>query len=320
MRLNIFFLIAAFAALAFAQRGMNEHGQVSQFQARIAVEDGTPLPHEPMVFVRNGMTIGCKVQQIFGNGTVIYTAWAFESNKTSDECPVQIRLDGFRTLTTTLHDNATVTLKRLGENEGVVTPASSISAPKNAAKAYAKGAEALRKGNFAEAEKQFQSAVSEYPEYAQAYSDLGEALEKQKKFPEAQAAYDKALALSPKYLKPYAQLARLELARNGVDRALEITDRAVKLSPIDMPSIYYYRALALRQKGQLPEAEAAIKQAIEGDADRQLPRASYLLGLILEAKGDHKGAAEAFEFYSKWTPKPADAEEAAARAAKLKSL
>ncbi len=301
-----------------AQAPTFSHGQIGTFTAKVVLEDGTPLPHEPLVTIRTNMGGGCKIHQIFGNGTIIYSAWTFETTTTTDECPVEIRLEGFRMKIVTLRDAEVIALKRLGESEGVVAPASSSSAPRSAAKAYAKGVEALRKGRFAEAEKQLQNAVSLYPDYAAAYSDLGEALEKQKKFPDAQAAYEKALTLSPKYLKPYAQLARLEISRNAMDRALDITDRALKLNPIDMPSIYYYRALALWSLRKLDEAEQNVNQAIENDVDKQLPRAPYLLGLILEQKGDRDGAAQAFTIYAHWKPAQPDAGEAAARAARLK--
>jgi len=304
------------AALCFAQA----RGQIGQFSAKIALEDGTNLPRQPLVSVRPGMSTACKVRQIFGNGTVIYSAWALDDElRTTDACAVEIRLDGYRTKQATLHDGETVVLKRQGDSEGVATPASSVSAPKGAAKAYGKGVEALRKGNFAEAEQSFQSAISQYPDYAQAYSDLGEALEKQKKMPEAQAAFEKAVALSPKYLKPYAQLARLAISQQRFQDAVEITGRAVKLGALEFPSVYYYRALAYRQLRQLPEAEDSVKQAIELDTDQQMPKSLFLLGLIMEEKGQRDAAIQAYDKYVHLSPKPPDADDVTARITRLKS-
>ena len=265
------------------------------------------------------MHSACRIHQIFGNGTVIYSAWTDDSSTTTEECSVEIRLEGYRTVRTVLRDGAVVVLKRRGESEGVMTPASSVSAPKAAAKAYGKGVEALRKGKWAEAQQYLENAVGLYPDYAQAYSDLGEALEQQKKPMEAQEAYGKALALSPQYLKPYAQLARLAIAQGKPGEAIGISDRAIKLSPVEFPSIYYYRALACRQLHRFKEAEDSIKRAIELDVDRQLVRAAYLLGLILEDNGDRAGAIQAFDEYIHQSPKPADANDVRAHMERLKT-
>ncbi len=265
------------------------------------------------------MHSACRIHQIFGNGTVIYSAWTDDSSTTTEECPVEIRLEGYRTVRTMLRDGVVVVLKRRGESEGVMTPASSVNAPKAAVKAYGKGVEALRKGKWAEAQQYLESAVALYPDYAQAYSDLGEALEQQKKPMEAQEAYGKALALSPKYLKPYAQLARLAIAQSKPEEAIGIADRAIKLSPVEFPSIYYYRALAYRQLQRLQEAEDSIKQAIGFDVDHQLIRAPYLLGVILEDKGDRAGAIQAFDEYVHQSPKPSDANDVRAHIERLKT-
>ena len=292
--------------------------QVGTFRSKILLEDGTPLPHEPLVMVMPNGQSGCRIHQIFGNGTLMYSAWSYQPEIPTDACTVEIRLEGIRTKRATLHEGAVISLKRLGDGEGVAVPASSLQAPKPAVKAYGKGVDALRQGKWAEAEKQFQQAVSAYPEYAQAYSDLGEVLERQSKAGEAIAAYEKALALSPRYLKPYAQLAHLALAQGRNQDAIEITQRAIKLNPIDMPSVYYYNALANYELRQYAPAEESAKQAVELDVDKQMPRASFLLGTILEHKGDTAAAVKAFEGYVDQSPKPGDADEVKARIARLK--
>ena len=320
-RLAVLTFYVFLGAWSYAQ--IARHGgsptQVGQFRAKIVLEDGTPLPHDPLVMNIPGTTRGCKIHQIFGNGTVIYSAWTYDPTVTTDECTVEIRVEGLRTKRATLHDGAVIVLKRLGESEGVAVPASSLQAPKGAVKVYGKGVEALRQGKWAEAAESFQKAVELYPDYAQAYSDLGEALEKHSKAQEALAAYEKALALSPKYLKPYAQLARLAISQRRLQDAIDITQRAMKLNPLEFPSIYYYQALAKYELHDYGAAEESVKQAIELDTDKQMPRALYLLGLVLEQKGDRKAAVEAFEKYIAQSPKPGDAEDVKTRIARLKA-
>ena len=319
MDLKLWLAAALSTGACFAQSHIDLKGQSGQFQAKIALEDGSPPAHDPLVTVRPNMTAGCNIRQIFGNGTVMYSAWSFDGAATTDQCAVTIRLDGFHTTQATLRDGAVIALKRLSDTDGVIIPPSSATAPKPAAKAYAKGADALHKGKWAEAQQSLEKAVELYPEYAQAFSDMGEALEKQQKVAEARTAYEKALALSPRYLKPYAQLARVAISQNKNDEALEMTDRAIKLGALEFPAIYYYRALACRQLRRLPQAEESATQAIELDADHQLPRAPFLLGVILEEKGDRAGAVKAYEQYVKQTPAPGDAHEVTARIERLKA-
>ncbi len=78
----------------------------------------------------------------------------------------------------------------------------------------------------------------------------------------------------------------------------------MKLGALEFPSVYYYRALAFRQLHNLPEAEDAVKQAIELDTDQQMPKAMFLLGLIMEEKGQRDAAIQAYDKYVHLSPKP----------------
>ena len=60
------------------------------------------------------------------------------------------------------------------------------------------------------AQKNFEKAVEIDPDYAQAWSDLGEVLEDNPN-PRKPARPGKAVQADPKYIKPYIQLARLDM-------------------------------------------------------------------------------------------------------------
>ena len=290
----------------------------SSWRAKIVLEDGTPLPTLPLIRVIPGQIGGCRIQDTFGNGTVLYTAWTDDPTTTSDQCVIEIRLEGFRTKRTTLRDGAVVVLKRVGESEGSTVPASSLNAPAAAKKEFEQGAKALRTGNWTDAQQHLERATGIYPEYAQAHSDLGEALERQSKTAEARAAYERALAISPKYLKPYAQLARLAIGESRFSDAVAITEQAMQLNPLEFPSIYFYNAQAHFELHEPEAAEKSARQAVELDVDRQVPRSLYLLGLILEQKGELKDAIEQYRTYVGVSPKPADAAEVKRRIAALR--
>ncbi len=252
---------------------------------------------------------GCRILDRFGNGTVLYSAWTDDAITTTDECTVDIRCDGYRTRRVTLRDGAVIVLKRVGESEGSMIDASSASVPPEAKARYQQGVRAMRAANWEDARKHFEEALSVYPQYAQALSDLGDVLEHQSNGSGAKAAYEKALAISPKYLKPYAQLAKLAIAESRYTDAVTITERAMRLNPVEFPSIYLSNAQAHFELHELDAAEQSARRAVELDTDHQVPRSLYLLGVILEQKGDRKGAIEQWRAYVAVSPKPSDAAE-----------
>jgi tetratricopeptide (TPR) repeat protein len=284
-------------------------GRVSSWHARIMLEDGMPLTPFPLITVIPGQIGGCRILDKFGSGTVLYSAWTDDSTTTSDECTVEIRLDGYRTRRTTLRNGAVIVLKRTGESEGSMIDAASSGAPPEAKAQYEQGVRALRSKDWEGARGHLEQAIDIYPQYAQALSDLGEALEHQSNRAGAKAAYEKAIAISPKYLKPYAQLAKLAIVESRYADALTITDQAMGLNPVEFPSIYFCNAQAHFELHEFDAAEQSARRAVELDTDHQVPRSLYLLGLLLEQKGDRKGAIEQWRAYVALSPKPSDAAE-----------
>src|SRR5580658_7719472 len=127
----------------------------------------------------------------------------------------------------TLRNDTTVVLKRMGLHEGTTVSASALNAPAPAKKAYGKGVNAMNDEKWADAQKNFEKAVEIDPDYAQAWSDLGEVLQKQSKPTEARAAWEKAVQADPKYIKPYIQLTMLDLEEKKPEDAITIGGRAV---------------------------------------------------------------------------------------------
>jgi tetratricopeptide (TPR) repeat protein len=292
------------------------------YHAKIAVEGDTPLPTAPQVIPDNSSRLVpmCVIYNIFGNGTVEYRInWAarpYDPN-TADACPVKVILRGYRTTSGTLRNGGVIVLKRIGDSEGSTISMSSLEAPKDARKAYEKGVAAMSQRKWAAAEKSLNNAVTIYPEYAQAWSELGEALREQSKVQEAQAAYEKALKADPKYVKPYVQLARLALNERNPLEALEITNRALEIKPVEFPTLFFYNAVANYELKKLDAAEESAKQAIGLDPSHEIPRAENLLGTVLAAKGDYKGALEHLRKYLEISPKAGDADEVKAKIAEL---
>src|SRR3984885_9109789 len=171
LRVGIFALTAALASVAAAS--------AQSYHATITPEDGSPLPNSPQIIpsLSDRLVQECAIVNIFGNGSIQYLV----NNRsrpydpaTADVCSVTIRLKGYQTLQATLRNDATVVLKRTGLHQGSTVSASALNAPEAAKKAYGKGVNEMNDEKWDAAQKNFEKAVEIDPEYAQAWSDLGD--------------------------------------------------------------------------------------------------------------------------------------------------
>jgi tetratricopeptide (TPR) repeat protein len=284
------------------------------YHATITTEDGSPLPTSPQIIpdLSERLVQECMIVNIFGNGSVQYLVNLRSrpyDPATADVCSVTIRLKGYRPAQVTLRNDATVVLKRMGLHEGSTVSASALNAPEPARKAYGKGVNAMNDEKWAAAQKNFEKAVEIDPDYASAWSDLGEVLQKQSKPTEARAAWEKAVAADPKYIKPYIQLTMLALAEKRTEDAVTIGGKAVAMNPLEFPELYFYYAAANYNLKHLDLAETNARRATELDNSHEIPRAELLLGSVLIAKGDRAGALEHFRKYLQIVPKAPDAEQ-----------
>jgi tetratricopeptide (TPR) repeat protein len=306
LRVGILALMAALAATATAT--------AETYLTSIVTEDGTPIPREPQIIpsMTNRLEPECLILNVFGSGTVQYQVNMRDRSydpKTNDICSVTIRLKGYRTMQASLHNHGTVVLKRIGLHEGSTVSETALKAPEPARKAYGKGVEAMTDEKWSSAQKNFEKAVEIYPDYAPAWSDLGQVLKEQSKGTEARAAWEHAVQSDPKYIKPYIQLTMLDLEEKRPEDAVTIGGRAVAMNPLEFPELYYYFAAANFNLKQYEVAEANARRAVDLDKDHEVPRAELLLGTVLIAKHDRTGALEHLRKYLDLFPKAPDADQ-----------
>jgi tetratricopeptide (TPR) repeat protein len=297
------------AAIAIASAPV---AQADEYKAKIALEDGTSFRTNPMILpTRSGI---CAIRNLFGDGNLIYVTRYYSpmsGMKASDECPVMIRLTGYRNVETVLHSGAVIILKRNGgrEGEGSMVSMSTLNAPKDAQKAYEQGVDAMLKNKWPAAQQRFQAAVAIYPKYAPAWTDLGEVLLRQSKPEEAQAAYKQAIEADPKFVKPYVELARLAIGAGRTEEGLAIAAKGIELNSTQFPALYLYSALGHFTLNQLDPAEKAARRLIELDVNHIHPGAERLLGRILYTKGDRPGATEHLKKYLELAPNAPDKQD-----------
>src|SRR5580658_9027717 len=294
------------------------------YHAIITTEDGSPLPTSPQIIpaLSDRLVQECVIQNIFGNGSVQYVI-NYRSRPydpaTADVCSVTIQLKGYQATQATFRNDATIVLKRVGLHEGSTVSATALNAPEPARKAYGKGAIAMTDEKWAAAQKNFEKAVEIDPNYAAAWSDLGQVLKEQSKATEARAAWEKAVQADPKYIKPYIQLTMLDLEEKKPEDAIAIGGRAVAMNPLEFPQLYFYYAAANYNLKHLDVAEVNARRATELDNAHEIPRAELLLASVLLAKGDRAGGLQHFRKYLEIVPKAPDAEQVKRAIAQLEA-
>lgn len=221
-------------------------------------------------------------------------------------CQVEATLAGFTRGMVNAAWNQTdviLTLYPIGAQDSTVT-SQDLAVPRAARKYFEKGAGEMRERRWESAKASLRKAIAAYPAYARAWAKLAEVLEDLRKPEEARNAYAKAIAIDARLFSAYAALSVLDANQERWDRVAATTGAAIHLEPVNWPVLYSYNAVANFNLGRLEEAEQSAQRAATSD---KFPRAHYILGHILAARGDYRGAIEHMSKYLDLMPLAADA-------------
>jgi len=165
---------------------------------------------------------------------------------------------------------------------------------------------ALDANNLSEVAQHLEVVTAASPKAPQAWHALGVIDDKLGKNADAQAAYEHGIATDPKFVRTYVALTRLCVKTKDWNCAAKTADALIKLDPKhSYPEIYLHQAVARYELKDLAGAQESVEEAIHLDGSK-LPRAQWVLGRILEAKGDLAGAKEHMTKYLQLEPAPAD--------------
>ena len=307
-------LIAFPNLLCFGQRGGFE------INAKVVLEDGSPLKPSPLIslFIP-GFEDACTGQQLFQDGTLrLLVPAVLIHGERQVGCHISVALGGYRKFTGYVQEGTLITLRRLGPNEGSSVSAASLNAPPEAKKQYEAGEAAAAKKKWAKAEEFLRAAVAGYPQYAMAWSELGQALQEQGRLPEAKEAFEKARAADPLYIKPIVQLAGASGAQQQWEDELRMSEEALKMHPVEFPAAYFYHAEAAYHLGKVEEAERLTREAIQLDPGGTCPASLVLLGQIFEKQGNPHDAVIEYRNYLQIAPGGPQAREVKEALARLK--
>jgi Flp pilus assembly protein TadD len=191
--------------------------------------------------------------------------------------------------------------KDSGELTNVIMPAES-SVPGKASNAWKLVEKSLRADNEKEAITHLQEAVQAAPKFAEGWNLLGALYERDHAPDKARDALQHAIDNNPKMLSPYLRLARVYDELGDWDAAAKAADSLLKVDKRFYPEVYLHQAIARVGLKDLAGAESSINTELMLDVSHKYPRAEYVLGRILQAKGDIDGARDHINKYLKMDP------------------
>jgi tetratricopeptide (TPR) repeat protein len=140
------------------------------------------------------------------------------------------------------------------EDRGTVTSVEDLKVSDHAKRQYVKGDRALKAQNFSAAKRFFEQAVQEYPCYAEAQLGLATVLIATMQSSHAEAALRKAIQCAPAFLDAYVELSQLFNSEKRYDESSELLQPAIERSP-DTWQLRYQIGVAHYGLKQYEEAE-----------------------------------------------------------------
>ncbi len=133
------------------------------------------------------------------------------------------------------------------------------------------------KGDWPKSLESLQRAVEAYPDYFDAWNNMGVILSKLKRDIQAEAAFRKALEIDPNSSVARRNLGHFCLVRGRRTEAQTELERAASLNPRDALAQAYLGYL-MNETGRLAEAEEYLKKALA--LEPEMPLALHQLGLV----------------------------------------
>lgn len=199
-------------------------------------------------------------------------------------------------------DVGTIVLKKMGDMKGNAVSVTSMAAPKDARQAFEKGSKAFEADKMAEAQKELEKAVRIYPQYAAAWSRLGDVQHRENNLQEARKSYEKSLETDPQYLNPVYGLTLIAVVEKNWQ---EVAQRSAQV--LGFPNALFFNAAANYNLGNIEAAEDSARKYKAGGNWHAYPTVCLLLSNILERKQDFAGAAQQVREYLAVVPNARDA-------------
>lgn len=178
--------------------------------------------------------------------------------------------------------------------------ASELRVPPKARNELDKGLEAFAKGDLKKAEEKLRKAIEIYPQYANAYNNLGVVLMRDKDRAGAIESWQKAIEVDSKYGPPYLNMARVSMQDNKMPEAAGYINKVLEFDPNNP------EALALLAKTELMtrQYDKALAHARKALAvpHQHLADLHLIAGEALLRQNQNAEAVKEYEAYLKEDP------------------
>jgi tetratricopeptide (TPR) repeat protein len=167
--------------------------------------------------------------------------------------------------------------------------------PQQDAAMHLLGLIALRCGHSAMAVEWIAKACARNPQNAEAFGNLGIALEAACEVVQAAASFERAVELNPAYAEAWTNLGNLRMAQGRLDEAIGCHRRATAGRP-NYPEAWCNLGIALAARKLLDDTAEALKsieQALE--LNPGFAEAHNNLGLLLQDRGETQRALDEFD-------------------------
>jgi Tfp pilus assembly protein PilF len=214
-------------------------------------------------------------------------------------CAVEAALPSFSSSTLTIANRnvldssiiGTITLHREAGSSDATLSNTSASAPKDATNSFEKARKNWLDNKPDRAQKDLQKAVEIYPQFAEAWYQLGK-IQENSKSPEAWNSFSKAVAADPKFALAYEHMASLAAQAGKWQELLNATTHELELNPRGTLNIWYYHAVGNYQTQKMDVAESSAVKSLAMDPLHVQPNTEQLLAVILADKQDLAGALQ----------------------------
>jgi tetratricopeptide (TPR) repeat protein len=189
--------------------------------------------------------------------------------------------------------------------------------PPSALDNYNKAQVASRAGDGKKAIEHLKDAVAIYPNFSQAYNELGVQYLKLGQVNEASEALSTAVKLAPAAFQPRLNFGIALLNQKKFPESELQLRAAIEKAP-KAPIAHMYLGMALMNQKKLEDAQGELEQAVRSNSSEVAVAHKYLGGIYWGMR-DYKRAADELETYLKLVPKAADAERTRAAVKDLRS-
>jgi Tfp pilus assembly protein PilF len=217
------------------------------------------------------------------------------------------------------YEVGTIFLKRIGNAPGTTISVTSMAAPKDAMRALEK-AQKIKAEKPVEAEKELTKAVKIYPQFAAAWTLLGDLHREHNDFNTARTDYAQAIAADPQFVSPSYGLAMMASQEKKWDDAIRLTEQVIKLNSAAYPLAYFLNAAANYNSQKFGPAEESAKKFKALDLQHSHPEVCLLLSYLYSGRQDYASAAREIREYLTLMPNSADAESLKADAKRFEDL